>query len=162
MKLNLSIRINERAELHIETSSIEELDLVRAYCVKQGIVGVPGEAGAAPAEPAKAEKPAAAAAKTDKPATAAGKPAKAAAPAKTDAGPTIEEVTAQLTAVADKFGVPEALAMNKRFGVKKAGELKPEQYADYIKFAKHCIDDDVAPTASHEEAAEETDVTSLV
>lgn len=91
--------------------------------------------------------------------------AKAADSAKTAAGPTLEDVVAEMTKVADEFGVPEALILNKRFGVKKAGELKEAQYADYIKFAKHCIADKIAPSGSHpdfEAGSSEEDVTSLV
>jgi hypothetical protein len=174
MKLNLNININPNSALFIEASSLAELDAVREYLQGQGIqTGLPDGKGAE--KVAKPEGASPAAAKTEKPAAGAKKEApakkdaKAAASAKTVAGPTIEEVTAALTAVADKFGVPEALAMNKRFGVKKAGELKAEQYADYIKFANHCVEDEVEPTGSHEdfngtgeEAAEEDDVNSLV
>ena len=176
MKLNLNININANSQLFIEATSLEELDAVRSYLQGQGIAtGLPegaaqGEKAVtekpkAETKPAASEKPKADAKTKEAPAK---KDAKAAATAKTVAGPTIEEVTAALTAVADKFGVPEALAMNKRFGVKKAGELKAEQYADYIKFANHCVEDEVEPTGSHEDfeggqdAAEEDDVNSLV
>jgi hypothetical protein len=166
MKLNLVISGNNY-QIAAEASSLTEFKELRDFLRAEGLIG--GEAGgAAPTTKAnvtdvkatevKAEKPAATAKAESKPAadkpaaTGKGKPAasaKAAATAKTDAGPTIEEVTAALTAVADKFGVQEALTMNKRFGVKKAGELDSKQYADYIRFAEHCVADDAAPSDSH-------------
>lgn len=83
-----------------------------------------------------------------KPETAAQKKARekkeadAAAGAKGSDVKTIEEVTATITKYANKFGVPETILLNGRFGVQKAGELKPTQYADFIAFAQTCIDND--------------------
>lgn len=186
MKLNLIIN-TPNYQLACEASSLTEFSELRNYLAAEGLIGGGGgQTKAPPAEEVKkdaakgndqkADATTAAASTTAEKATAAkgGKgnakaDAKAAATAKTAAGPTIEEVTAKLTAVADKFGVPEALLMNKRFGVKKAGELAPEQYATYIAFADHCVKDDVAPSGSHpefdeagEQAEEEEDVSNLV
>lgn len=176
MKLNIIIN-QPGYQLAGEASSLTEFTELRDYLEREGLLD--GGARIMPTEKVadikataevKAEKPA-----DPKPAaeTAKAKPgpksgAKAAATAKTAAGPTIEEVTAALTAVADAFGVPEAFTMNQRFGVKKAGELKPEQYADYIKFAKHCVDDEAAPSGAHPEfdgdggAPADEDVSGLV
>lgn len=174
MKFNLLIQGNGY-QLSTEASSIGEFTEIRDFLRKEGLIGAPGtqtatgsgtqapEKNAGKAEEVKkeADKP-----KTEaKPKAEAKKePAKAADTAKTAAGPTIEEVTAVLSAVADKFGVPEALALNKRFGVKKAGELDAAQYADYIKFAHHCLDDEAKPTDAHPDfdGAKDDDVSSLV
>ena len=180
MKLIINFPTANGGQFAAEASSIVEFEAIRTYLAEQGLV-VAGAAGKGPstatppAADAKAEgtvkegtKPAAGGkgkgAAKETPAEPA---AKAADTAKTAAGPTIEEVVAEMTKVADEFGVPEALILNKRFGVKKAGELKEAQYADYIKFAKHCIADKVAPSGAHPafdggSTEPEEDVTSLV
>ncbi|MDI3304637.1 MAG: hypothetical protein QJR04_25145 [Burkholderia multivorans] len=79
------------------------------------------------------------------------------------AAPTIQDVTAAITDVANKWDVSEAMALNKRFGVKKAGELKPEQFAEYIAFARDCLANNRKPTeAQLPEGAAADDVSSLV
>lgn len=169
MKLTISFTTDTGVQFIGEASSLVEFDAIRDYLSQQGVgIGAApaskSPSTAAPAEAAQTQEPA----KDVKPAGGKGKgkgdatqetspasdskpTAKAAGTAKTAAAPTIEDVVAEMTKIADEFGVPEALILNKRFGVKKAGELKDTQYADYIKFAKHCLADKVAPSGSHAE-----------
>jgi hypothetical protein len=80
---------------------------------------------------AQAEAAEAAAAKEAKKAAAAAK--KAAATAK-PAG-SITDVTRAVTDYAAKFGPQEARALFARFGVNRGGDLKPEQFDDFIATA---------------------------
>lgn len=182
MKLTIQFATNQGVAFVGEASSIVEFEAIRDYLTKQGFgIGTPAEqqpeqpkadAGAvkestkpaATSKPKAADKKADAEAKKEPAAETPKADAKAADSAKTAAAPTLEDVVAELTKVADEFGMPEALILNKRFGVKKAGELKEAQYADYIKFAKHCLDDKIAPSGSHPDfdAGSEEDVTALV
>lgn len=175
MKLNILIQ-GAGYQLSGEASSLTEFVELRNFLRSEGLISttVPQQ-GSAASQETKVEKDAGKAEEVkkaepekkaeDKPKAEKPKAAKAAAAtAKTVAGPTIEEVTAALTAVADKFGIQEALAMNQRFGVKKAGELNSDQYADYIAFANGCVADDRKPSQAQEENASENedDVASLV
>lgn len=176
MKLIINFPTANGGQFAAEASSIVEFEAIRTYLAEQGLVvgGAPADKGPSTAAEPKAEgtvkegtKPAAGGKgkpKTEPEAKKEPEAAKAADTAKTAAGPTIEDVVAEMTKVADEFGVPEALILNKRFGVKKAGELKEAQYADYIKFAKHCIADKVAPSGSHPDfdAGGDEDVSNLV
>lgn len=164
MKLIINFPTANGGQFAAEASSIVEFEAIRTYLAEQGLVvgGAPADKGPSTATPTAEPKAEGTGKEGTKPAAGGkGKPkaepeakkepeaAKAADTAKTAAGPTIEDVVAEMTKVADEFGVPEALILNKRFGVKKAGELKEAQYADYIKFAKHCIADKIAPSGSH-------------
>ena len=180
MKLTINFTTDTGVQFIGEASSLVEFDAIRDYLSQQGVgIGAaPASKGpvaatpteAKPQEPAKDAKPGKKATAPEKKAEPEAKQepaAKAADTAKTAAAPTIEDVVAEMTKIADEFGVPEALILNKRFGVKKAGELKEAQYADYIKFAKHCIADKVAPSGAHPafdggSTEPEEDVTSLV
>ena len=56
------------------------------------------------------------------------------APAVKDGRPIDEaDVRAAITAVNDKFGLVPARKVLTQFGVKRIPELKPEQYADFVK-----------------------------
>lgn len=77
---------------------------------------------AAQAEAAKVEKAAKAAAK---------KAAKEAKPAN-----TIEDVTKAVTDYAAKFGPTEARALFARFGVNRGGDLKPEQFDEFVSVSR--------------------------
>lgn len=181
MKLNILIQ-GAGYQLSGEASSLTEFVELRNFLRSEGLISttVPQQ-GSAASQETKVEKDAGKAEEVKKPAetekkaepspaasSKAGGKGKsdakaAAATAKTAAGPTIEEVTAALTAVADKFGIQEALAMNQRFGVKKAGELSSEQYADYIAFANGCVAEGRKPSEAQEEGNNaEDDVASLV
>lgn len=178
MKLIINFPTANGGQFVAEASSIVEFEAIRTYLAEQGLV-VAGAAAQAAGKPAEQKAAAPETPKSDAKPTAGSKgkaasretpaepAAKAADTAKTAAGPVIEDVVAEMTKVADEFGVPEALILNKRFGVKKAGELKEEQYADYIKFAKHCLADKVAPSGAHPafdggSTEPDEDVTSLV
>ncbi|HJQ13050.1 MAG TPA: hypothetical protein VJ840_18605 [Gemmatimonadaceae bacterium] len=171
--MKLTIQLNNATGVFVgEASSIIEFEAIRSYLIEQGMFGAAPRTEAADpkAETATAgtvkegTKPSTKGnAKKDKPEPEA-KPADAAPAAdtaKTAAAPTIEDVVAVMTKVADEFGVPEALILNKRFGCKKAGELKDTQYAEYIAFATKCLNEKRAPSASHE-TAETEDVSGLV
>lgn len=181
MKLNILIQ-GAGYQLSGEASSLTEFVELRDFLRREGLIGAVTQPGSGAPQDTKTEKDAGKAEEVKKstetekkaePSPAASSKAggkgksdakAAAATAKTAAGPTIEEVTAALTAVADKFGIQEALAMNQRFGVKKAGELNSEQYADYIAFANGCVADDRKPSQAQEDNASENedDVSALV
>lgn len=181
MKLTLQVQTGWGMIL-VEASSIIEFEAAREYLTQHGVVGngkaenpvdpkttkAETPATTPKTETAKAETPSATekatkGKKAETPKAEAEKPATAAATAKTGAGVTWDDVVESMTKVADTFSVAEALVMNKRFGVKKAGELKEEQWADYVEFANDCLANKRAPSAAQpkEEAAEE-DVSDLV
>jgi hypothetical protein len=167
MKLTMHINMSQRAQLVAELSSFDEMNALRDYLNNQGIANdMPGPTEKPSPEPtseevkAAAEKPKTAATKETKKAAKeepAKKPAPAADTVKTVAGLTLDDVTAVLSEVVEKFGVPEALAGLKRFGVQKAGQLDKAQYADFIEFANHCVTDNVKPTEAHENKNEDDD-----
>jgi hypothetical protein len=46
---------------------------------------------------------------------------------------TVDDVRAAISAVNEKFGLVPARKVLNQFGVKRIPELKPEQYADFVK-----------------------------
>jgi hypothetical protein len=88
---------------------------------------------------------AAAAAAAEKAAAAAAKKAAAAAKkaAAADAGKpanSIADVTKAVTDYAAKFGPNEARALFSRFGVSRGGDLKPEQFDEFVSVARDYIE----------------------
>jgi hypothetical protein len=114
----------------IKCESFEEAEAARQWLIKQQIIDAPKPAEDAP-EPAPEPAPAA-------PAPAAKKStAKREAVQKAEAVPevTIQDVTKAVTDYAAKLGPTEARALFARFGVTRGGDLKPEQFADFVSTA---------------------------
>lgn len=84
-----------------------------------------------------------AAAKTLAKKAAAAKKAADAKPAVEKEGPSVSDVTKAVTDYAAKFGPTEARALFARFGVNRGGDLKPEQFVDFIDTARDYIARDI-------------------
>lgn len=186
MELNLTLALfNGQAQVHARCNSFDELKQVKSFLVEQGLLrdpAIPQTAAAAVAQQVAANQTAAqepsgneqkatrtrankdaAATATDQGGSTQSQTSAPASAGSNGAAPTIQDVTAATTDVANKWDVSEAMALNKRFGVKKAGELKPEQFAEYIAFARDCLANNRKPTeAQLPEGAAADDVSSLV
>lgn len=184
MELTLTLILSGgAANLQAKCNSFHELDSVKEYLTKHGLLGgtpstatqaeapagqQSGEAQAATTEKAgrgrskKADAANAAAASTGETNASAASAGGAVAGTASNA-PTIQDVTAAITEVANKFGLQEAQFLNQRFGVKKAGELKQDQFAEYVAFARECLAANRKPSeAALPEGAANEDVSSLV
>jgi sRNA-binding protein len=64
-------------------------------------------------------------------------------PADPPAGPNVSDVTKAVTDYAAKFGPTEARALFARFGVNRGGDLKPEQFVEFIDTARDYIARDI-------------------
>lgn len=186
MELTLTLILSDgAANLQAKCNSFHELDSVKDYLTKHGLLGnVSAPAVAAQAEAQTGQQSGEAqAATTEKAGRGRSKKADAANAAAASTGetnalaasaggavagtapnaPTIQDVTAAITDVSNKFGLREAQFLNQRFGVKKAGELKQEQFAEYVAFARECLAANRKPSeAALPEGAANEDVSSLV
>ena len=158
MKVTVNLILSTGDSATLEADGVGALQEVNAGLNYFGSIGVlrgsPGAAStegpepSAEAEVTKAETPkeiekpktprkpkTEAAAPAAEPDTAEEKPAPA---EKTEKAPKVklEEVTAAITELANSVGLQDARAVLAQFEVKRAAELKPEQYADFIAAAK--------------------------
>lgn len=170
MKFIITLPLQTGGHIQVEAYSPEDFNAARNYLVEQGLVFAPSNAAAPPAAAANtvagsqqpdggAEQPAARGrGRPRKEESAAQQAAAGSAPAASSAKTvTVEDATTALQAYVQKFGVQEAMALNQRFGVQKLGQLKPEQYADYVKLAEDCMS-----TGKPASAAQSDDMSSLV
>lgn len=70
-------------------------------------------------------------------------PAPAAPPA--ERGPSLDDVKKAIAEVIEEFDNEGAFDILEKFGVRKARQLKPEQYADAIAAAKKMLEEDDDP-----------------
>lgn len=159
--VNLTLNTGDSASVEAEGSAaLQEVNAALSYFDSIGVLrggrnvgaqtgGVSDSTDQADTDTAKAETPKEVVA--DKPKTPRRPKAEAAAPAEPDADEgkpaaaekaekapkvKLEEVTAAITELANTIGLQEARAVLAQFDVKRAAELKPEQYADFIAAAK--------------------------
>ena len=154
---NFSAKVDDFSEAEAVHDWLVKQGLIqgqRAQTVEAEVVDVTAEADAA----AQAEQEAAAQAEADAAAKAAAEAAaktiakreaakKAAAAKATEKAdkPTVSvaDVTKAVTDYAAKFGPTEARALFSRFGVSRGGDLKPEQFEDFIATARDYIARDI-------------------
>jgi hypothetical protein len=125
-------------QISAKCESFEEAAQVKAWLIEQGLIA--GEAPRAPAAEVvdvQAEIVEPTPEPEAKPATKSKSTAKREAAQKAEPAPaaTITDVTKAVTDYAAKFGPAEARALFSRFGVSRGGDLKPEQFADFIATA---------------------------
>lgn len=146
MELIISVGFNN-GQVSAKCSTFEEANAAREWLSTQGIL--PALAGAVPpAQPtddsaarAAAEQTIAEAEKEVKPATKSKSVAKREAVQKAEPAAaespavTIADVTKAVTDYAAAQGPTEARALFSRFGVSRGGDLKPEQFAEFVATA---------------------------
>jgi hypothetical protein len=160
-------------QISAKLESFEEAAAVKAWLIEQGLIA--GEAPRAPAaeqvvdvqtsEPAETATAdhsatiaqAKAEIKAAEPEAKPTRKPRATKPEPEAPAATITEVTKAVTDYAAKFGPAEARALFSRFGVSRGGDLKPEQFADFIATATDYLVRGVkASEAEMPEGAEES------
>jgi hypothetical protein len=143
-------------QISAKLESFEEAAQVKAWLIEQGLIA--GEAPRAPAAEEVVEVQAEEVVEQKaEPETKPTRKPRATKPETAAPAATITEVTKAVTDYAAKFGPAEARALFSRFGVSRGGDLKQEQFADFIATATDYLARGVkASEAEMPEGAEES------